>query len=274
MQPIAGEPPSDHLSCGPPRNSNVEFYETIAPFYEAIYGAIDAPETVRQWLLLLEDLGLVPLRQRRENARSRLVDVGCGPGWHLAAWHGAGFEVAGLDASPSMLQLAERNFRDAVGQGCPLFLADIRCVDSLPSIEPVDVAVSHFNFLNLFRPEEREAVFNGVAKLVRLGGVWMTDFPEPLRPPNQIRQTIDLGPEVDVLVQTGCFDPALQCYEQRLAGADVDTTEVYWFNCSNQLKGLAERTGWRFVRRCRWTPRRRRAQNAEAETLVDVYQRI
>jgi SAM-dependent methyltransferase len=280
MQSKAGEPPPDQPSRADPAspNPNVEFYEAIAPFYEEIYGVFDAEETVQQWVLLLEGLGLVPPRRTRENAKPRLIDIGCGPGWHLAVWHAAGFEVSGLDASPSMLRLTERNFLQATGRNCPLFVADIRRQDSLPSVEPFDLAVSHFNFLNLFPPQEREAVFNGVARLVRLGGAWITDFAEPLRPPRNVRQTVDLGPGASPLKRVGRFDPPRQCYEQRWTVGGVDRTEVYWFNCSNQLNNLAERTGWRPVRRCRWTPGRpvgrRWTQDAETDTLVDIYRRI
>ncbi len=254
-------------------NPNVEFYEAIAPFYEEIYGVFDAEETVRQWLLLIEGLGLVSDRLARQAARPRLIDVGCGPGRHLAAWHAVDFEVAGLDASPSMLRLAERNFRKATRKSCSLFLSDIRRQDSLPSVRAFDLAVSHFNFLNLFPPQEREAVFYGVAKLVRLGGVWITDFAEPLRPPTNVRQTVYVGPGASPLKRVGRFDPARQCYEQRWTGAALDRTEAYWFNSSNQLNNLAERTGWRLVRRCRWTPGRR-IQDADTERLVDIYQRL
>lgn len=38
----------------------------------------------------------------------RLLDVGCGTGHHLAQLHRRGFDVAGVDASPEMLEYARR----------------------------------------------------------------------------------------------------------------------------------------------------------------------
>jgi hypothetical protein len=140
------------------------------------------------------------------------------------------------------------------------------------------VAVSHFNFLNLFPPTERPDVFTGVARLVRPGGIWITDFAEPLRPPKNVRETVQLGSGAGTLKRLGRFDAALQCYKQRWTGPGLDRTEVYWFRCAEQLNGIAERTGWRLVRRCRWTlgrpvPRQRNEHTA-TETLVDIYRRL
>jgi len=279
MQRGSGNPLHDPSAAGrEPANPNVAFYEAIAPFYAELYGEIDATETVRQWLLLLEGTGLVPLSQMRQQIRPRLIDIGCGPGWHLAAWDAAGFEVVGLDASPSMLGLAEASFHQATGRNCQLLLADIRCPDSLPPVRPFDVAVSHFNFLNLFPPSERPDVFTGVAKLVRPGGIWITDFAEPLRPPKNVREIVRLGSGAGALKRLGRFDAALRCYRQRWAGPGIDAVEVYWFGCSEQLSAIADQTGWRLLRRCRWTlgrlVRGQRHEQATTETLVDIYRRL
>lgn len=43
----------------------------------------------------------------------RLLDAGCGPGHHLVAFRDAGYDVTGLDASESMLELARERLRAA-----------------------------------------------------------------------------------------------------------------------------------------------------------------
>src|SRR5689334_319051 len=84
-------------------NNQAAFYEWFAPTYEALYKAIDAEETVRQW----NDL-LCRFRSGRHcDPIPRLLDVGCGPGWHLPHWHRCGFTVAGLDFSRAMLEYAK-----------------------------------------------------------------------------------------------------------------------------------------------------------------------
>jgi ubiquinone/menaquinone biosynthesis C-methylase UbiE len=42
-----------------------------------------------------------------------LLDVGCGTGHQLAAWHGRGYDVTGVDGSAAMLEHARRNNPDA-----------------------------------------------------------------------------------------------------------------------------------------------------------------
>src|SRR5262249_17778867 len=62
------------------------------------------------------------LRSRAEGLR--LLDVGCGTGHHLASLRERGFDVAGVDGSPEMLDQARAN-----NPGAEIKLAD---VESLP----------------------------------------------------------------------------------------------------------------------------------------------
>lgn len=50
--------------------------------------------------------------------RARVLDVGCGPGWEALRFARAGFRVTGIDISPKLIALAQRNVprgRFAVG---------------------------------------------------------------------------------------------------------------------------------------------------------------
>lgn len=60
-------------------------------------------------LLALSLLGRALTRQ----SRPRLLDVGCGPGWSLEVFRGAGYDVRGLDVSPHAVNLARGRGLDA-----------------------------------------------------------------------------------------------------------------------------------------------------------------
>jgi SAM-dependent methyltransferase len=57
----------------------------------------------REWPLLERTFGPTPSH--------RLLDLGCGPGEHAALLASHGFDVVGIDASPSMLDTARANLR-------------------------------------------------------------------------------------------------------------------------------------------------------------------
>lgn len=252
-------------------NPNPACYEVLAPCYEAIYGQIDARETVRQWQLLLAQFDLVPLTGNRLS----LVDIGCGPGWHLEAWAEAGFRVAGIDASRNMLEQARTRLA-AAGQSAELYLADIREERKISAGLGFDLAVSHFNLPNLFPPEEREALFRGAARLVRPGGYWIMDFSEPNTPSDTVEEAYRCR-EMTVH-RRGQFNPSKGRFEQRWKGNWFDCTEYFWFNFRQQAAGLALRSGWCLYRRLAWTPHQRqrpwKAVGEDAEVFVDIYQRL
>lgn len=258
-------------SDDPGSNPNPACYERLAPFYEDIYGRIDADATVRQWWQLIVEANL--LADPPEGLR--LVDIGCGPGWHMKAWRELGFTVVGIDSSPTLLASATALLADK-GKPSDLYLADILDLDSLPTLPPFDLAVSHFNFLNLFTPEQREIVFRSVARLVRPGGFWMTDFSEPCFPPEPVEETIPLL--ISVLERKGRYNRLLECYEQRWKTPASDGLERFWFGHRAEVALLASRTGWRLCLRKAWCPYAQEMvwhePDEQDEVLVDVYQRI
>lgn len=251
-------------------NPNPACYEALAPCYEAIYGQIDTRETVRQWQLLLTQLDLVPLTGNRLS----LVDIGCGPGWHLEAWAEAGFRVAGVDASRTMLEQARTRLA-AAGQSAELYLADVRQGREIPAGLNFDLAVSHFNLPNLFPPEEREALFRTAARLVRPGGYWILDFSEPFATPASIEETIHLP--TDILERKGKFNGQLGRYDQLWKSSTLTCVEQFWFGHRAAAPSLALGTGWRLCLRKAWHPYAPPAiwkePEAQDQVLVDVYVR-
>lgn len=257
----------DDSGCNP----NPVCYELLAPFYEAIYERIDADETVRQWWQLLVEAKLVS----DPPEALRLVDIGCGPGWHLEAWADMGFRVAGVDASPSMLELARRRFATA-GRSVELYLADVREERDIPASLGFDLAVSHFNLPNLFPPEERESLFRAAARLVRPGGYWIMDFSEPDTPSDAVEEIYHCGGKT--IHRRGQLNPGTARYEQRWQGDCLDCTEYFWFGFLQQVETIAPRTGWRPYRRMAWMPYQRQQPwkpvGEGGEVFVDIYQRL
>lgn len=258
------------MSSGSFTNPNPACYEALASCYEAIYGQIDAKETVRQWWQLLIEAKLVV----DPPGALRMVDIGCGPGWQVEAWRELGFTVAGLDSSPTLLASARERLADK-GSQLEFYLADILDPTSLPVMPPFDLAVSHFNFLNLFNQKQREEVFRSVARMVRPGGLWITDFSEPFATPASIEETIHLP--TDVLKRKGQFNGQLGRYDQLWKSSRLTCVEQFWFGHRAAAPSLALRTGWRLCLRKAWHPYAPKAAwqepNKQDEVLVDVYLR-
>lgn len=252
-------------------NPNPDCYELLAPYYEEIYANIDADETVRQWWQLLRESQLVT----EHPERLRLLDIGCGPGWQLKAWRELGFAVSGVDSSPTLLDSARERL-GPLADCVDLYRANILEPASLPAGMSYDVVVSHFTFLNLFTPEQRECLFRSVACLVRPGGVWIADFAEPRSPPEPIEERISVSE--GALVRKGEFNSRLGCYEQHWEGPDFACDERYWFGHGAEAAALASRTGWQLCLRKAWHPYAPESSWQDPidydEVLVDVYRRL
>lgn len=252
-------------------NPNPQCYELLAPFYADIYGEIDADETVRQWWQLLTTVtNLISAPPQT----LRLLDVGCGPGWQMQAWQEIGFNVTGLDASPTMLTLARALF-ERKNKQANLFLADITDPDSISALPPFDLAVSHFNFLNLFPPRQREILFRSVARLVRPGGFWITDFSDPCHAPKDEIYMLTLA-SGETLVRKGKYNTVLDFFQQDWQIPSHHIQECFWFGHRNLASSLAAGTGWNLRLRKAWHPNKFEEiwsdPNEKDEFFVDVYQ--
>lgn len=156
--------------------SNAEFYDAFASKYEDYYADIDAQETVRQWLHYLECQELVDPYNSRLSSPPVLLDLGCGPGWHLRPWQRASFSVCGLDSSPNMLRLAAKNAKAGNLTNIPLYCASITRPKNLTVLsKKFDIIVGHFNLLNLFSPEQISSLFDAIVLILKEGGIFVTD---------------------------------------------------------------------------------------------------
>lgn len=253
-------------------NPNPNCYELLAPFYADIYGEIDADETVRQWWQLLTEAKLVSIPP---NAL-RLVDIGCGPGWQLQAWQKLGCTVAGIDSSPTLLSSARMLLESNHGKA-DLYEANMLDASSLPHLPPFDLAVSHFNFLNLFSHRQRELLFRSVYRLLRPGGLWIVDFSEPLTTPEPAEETFNLSGGGQ-LQRKSYYNKALGCYDLYWQTPLNNIQERFWFGHYDSAEALAARTGWQLRLRKAWHPYMPEAPwhepSKKDEVLVDVYQKM
>ncbi len=235
-----------------------EFYEWLAPIYDDLYDAIDVEEAVRQWSILVRKVARLP---RAHHLRPRLLDLGCGTGRYLVEWAAAGFDVTGVDASRSMVARARRRAKTA-GPGGPVpsvVYGDLRReIRPLSARGPFDVAVAHFNFLNLFAAEEVAVVLSRLAPAMASGGVLLADCAPPGLASGDGSETFTLasGGELTVTTASGPRSGSLvRTYRQ---GRSTHA-ETYHLHSSVQLRRAARVGGWRVERTVEWRPARTRA---------------
>lgn len=138
------------------------FRDWFGSEYLALYPHRDRAEARRAVRLLSEGTGLGPA--------TRVLDVGCGPGRHLAELHRIGYLATGLDLSPRMLAAA----RNAV-PACGLVQADMR---HLPFRDAsFDVVTSYFTSFGYFeRTDDDLRALSEARRLLRAGGWYLLDF--------------------------------------------------------------------------------------------------
>jgi SAM-dependent methyltransferase len=231
-------------------NSQAEFYKWFAPAYEALYKVIDAGETVRQWHSLLQTVR----PNGQHNSRRRLLDVGCGPGWHLPHWHRRGLTVAGLDVSMAMLEFAKTEWlKEEGGEPPPLYCADLlRLAGGILTAQPFDILVLHSNLLHLFSPEQLPSLFAAMALLATPGALMMADSSSTSLLRESSRDTIEIAGVP--WEQVSRFDPAQGVLEQIWTSDATTMTELCWPVKTQEYDKIAAEVGWTVRSRVPWNP--------------------
>ena len=104
-------------------------------------------------------------------APSRILDMGCGTGRHAEALAALGYEVTGVDGSPSMLALAEK--RNS-GKGIGLVQADLR---DFQLETQFDAVASFFHVMSYMTDAASlESAFAGAGRHLVDGGLFVFDF--------------------------------------------------------------------------------------------------
>jgi SAM-dependent methyltransferase len=254
-------------------NSQADFYEWFATAYESQYKAIDSERTVRQWNCLLQTV----LRAGKPAPRLRLLDVGCGPGWHLPHWHRRGFTVAGLDVSVAMLEFANAEWsREVSGEEPLLYRADLLNLSGpILKAAPFDVLVLHSNMLHLFSPEALPSLIGALHLLCGPGGILMADFTNAALLKESFAETI----YIDGLPweHDSHFDPAQGVLKQAWTNSVKSMTELSWPIDLDNLDRLFRKSGWTMQSRVGWDPQDFQApfhrEWSEQMRCVTIYER-
>jgi SAM-dependent methyltransferase len=100
-------------------------------------------------------------------APARVVDLGCGNGRTTIPLWRRGYDVVGVEYSPSLVQLAKRNHPDA-----PIQQGDARALP-FPDVT-CDAAFFSWNGIDYMRPlDERLRVFGEVWRVLKPGGIFL-----------------------------------------------------------------------------------------------------
>src|SRR5919201_2745907 len=149
-------------TLAPPRDSALDAYESLAPFYDdytASYGH-------ERWIGQLEAAALgLGLSGRR------VLDAGCGTGKSTLPWLARGYEVVAYGISPAMVEQARERL---TGEAVELLTADVR---DLPELGEFDLATCLDDTLNyLLSGDELAAAFRGLARSLRPRGLLVFDL--------------------------------------------------------------------------------------------------
>lgn len=103
-----------------------------------------------------------------------LLDLGCGGGRHLIAFHAAGFEqLTGLDLSRELLAVAQQRLADAGREDVELVCGDMRAI---PFTDRFAIAVSLFTSFGYFESDQEDArVVRSVFDALRPNGRFLLD---------------------------------------------------------------------------------------------------
>jgi SAM-dependent methyltransferase len=140
----------------------VAAYELLAPFYDLYTHDYQHAG----WLGNIEAIAL-----GHGLTGHRLLDVGCGTGKSFMPMLARGYQVTACDISPGMV---ERAREAGEADGAEVLVADAR---ELPDLGPFDIAMALDDALNyLLSDEELAMVFEGVARNLRRGGIFVFDL--------------------------------------------------------------------------------------------------
>ncbi len=141
-----------------------DFFDAFAPHYDAFYELIDYPA----WAAIIQQQldELLP-------ASRRILEAGCGTGAMLC-------EIArypnqncvGVDISPRMLEICRGRLR--LRQNIKLVQSDLFALGF--QAECFDAVLGAFSLLNFFPSFSREALLTEVWRVLKPGGIFLTDY--------------------------------------------------------------------------------------------------
>ncbi|MEE9370024.1 MAG: class I SAM-dependent methyltransferase [Sedimentisphaerales bacterium] len=101
----------------------------------------------------------------------KAIDLGCGAGNYAIYLAGRGFEVTGVDFSPTAIRIAKEN-ADKKGAKCNFFVADV--VDELDEVNQTWDFVYGWGLLHHISPERRQKYLENVSRILNPKGKYLS----------------------------------------------------------------------------------------------------
>ena len=114
---------------------------------------------------------LIDLIQRGTVRPCRAVDLGCGAGNYAIVLAGLGFEVTGIDSSPTAIRIAQEHAEKG-GVQCRFVVADL--LGDLHEVTDTFDFAYDWEFLHHIFPEDRGAYIRNVHRLTRPGALYFS----------------------------------------------------------------------------------------------------
>lgn len=141
------------------------FNALYARHYDLMYAGKTYAEEAAYALRALHESGITT---------GRLFSVGAGTLNYELLLAKEGFEITGIDLSPSMVELGQQKLDEAGITSIHLAVGDMRSIEG--PAEKFDAAVVLFNVISYCSTKEELAqVFSGLAQSVRAGGIVVLD---------------------------------------------------------------------------------------------------
>lgn len=144
-----------------------------SPYYHILYKDRDSKEAH----LFLDKL----MSHLQFNFEDRIMDLACGIGRHSIYLNNKGFNVVGLDLSPSNIQIANTHGNSSL----KFYEHDMRKLYSKNEFHYVLNMFTSFGYFNT--PSENQEVITNIAKSLVKGGKLVLDFLNPTTVINQLK---------------------------------------------------------------------------------------
>jgi SAM-dependent methyltransferase len=136
---------------------------------EKIYGELSAADI--PWNIASPPQALVELVESGQLRPCRAIDLGCGAGNYATYLAGMGFDVTGVDISPSAIALAEANARQKE-VSCQFVAADV--LGGLTEITETFEFAFDWSLLHHVFPAQRNRYVQTVQRLLAPGGQYLS----------------------------------------------------------------------------------------------------
>ena len=114
---------------------------------------------------------LVELVESKKVKPCKTIDLGCGTGHYATYVAGKGFEVTGIDISPTAIKIAQENAMEREVE-CKFLVADVR-LDFAEVKETFDFAYD-WTLLHHIYPEKRKKYAENVNRILNSGGNYLS----------------------------------------------------------------------------------------------------